>query len=68
MKQICPGCDGPCEEVADEVDIGVGIQRHVTGVICPTCGEIAFCPECGTAIDVKKHSAWCSLGKEKGHQ
>ena len=37
---ICPVCGTPnCVEVADDVDIGVGTLRNVTGYECPECGK-----------------------------
>jgi hypothetical protein len=57
----CPKCNGPCEELADEVDIGVGILRHVYGWDCPTCGQIAKCPNCGAPET--EHAAWCRENK-----
>ena len=35
----CPVCGNPnCVEEADEVDIGIGVQRRVIGWECPECG------------------------------
>jgi hypothetical protein len=54
----CPRCDSPgCDECAEEVDIGVGVQRFVYGYECPKCGPIARCNICGTISD--KHADWC---------
>lgn len=39
--KTCPKCYGPALELADEVDIGVGLQRHVYGYECPSCGEVS---------------------------
>jgi hypothetical protein len=48
----CPRCNNPnAVEVADEVDIGVGIQKFVTGCECPECGLLSCCPACGTCTD-----------------
>lgn len=44
----CPVCNNPhCDEVAEEVDIGVGTLRQVTGYDCPECGQIPVCQACG---------------------
>lgn len=44
----CPKCKDPrAEKLFDEVDIGVGTQRHVFGVECPACGMIGLCSTCG---------------------
>jgi hypothetical protein len=60
----CPKCNRPgCEEVIDEIDIGVGIQKHTIGFECPDCGNIGICNECG-APDFKPHSNWCAHLKE----
>lgn len=52
MKQPlveCPKCKGKnCIEEFDEVDIGVGILKHVYGWECQTCGHIGRCEDCGT--------------------
>lgn len=55
----CPICNRPnVEEHADEVDIGVGVQKHIYGYICDECGEIAVCPICGGLAN--QHSEYCS--------
>ena len=59
MNNICPKCNiEKCEECAVEVDIGVGIQKHVYGYECPKCGQISVCPECG-ALDFQPHRKFC---------
>ena len=57
----CPVCNlGDVEECADEVDIGVGVQRFVWGYSCKNCGEIPVCRECGAlGKDAKEHFSWC---------
>lgn len=57
----CPHCNSHrLEEVAEEVDIGVGVQRHVTGWECLECGSaIAACPHCGRP-EGEGHAAWCA--------
>jgi hypothetical protein len=58
MKTKCPVCGNPeAEECAEEVDIGVGMQRHVWGFECPTCGQIPVHWCCG---GVNTHPAWCN--------
>lgn len=58
----CPRCNNPkAEELADEVDIGVGVYRVVFGFECPDCGQIFRCGYCG-AIDAK-HADWCPDAK-----
>jgi len=63
----CPKCGGLAEELAEEVDIGVGIQRHVYGAECPECGQIALCHGCG-AWDFQKHMDWCGALLENQEQ
>jgi len=59
----CPLCNCPdCVECADEVDIGVGIQRHVYGYECQHCGQIPVCNTCGAVGD--DHAKWCGGIKE----
>lgn len=59
----CPVCNNPCaEECADEVDIGVGIQKHVYGFECPVCGQIPVCSTCGGLGE--NHARWCNTVKE----
>jgi hypothetical protein len=54
----CPTCGNKdAEELADEVDIGVGVQKHVYGCNCPDCGQLACCSTCGYWDG--KHSTWC---------
>lgn len=56
----CPKCNQPgATECADEVDIGVGIQKHVWGFECATCGQIAVLYCCGK-LDFQGHAAWCN--------
>lgn len=55
----CPKCNAEgAEELADEVDIGVGIQKHVYGAECQMCGPLAICSRCG-AWDFEPHRPWC---------
>lgn len=35
----CPICFKDAEELAEEVDIGVGIQKYVIGIDCPAYGS-----------------------------
>ena len=54
----CPVCNNPnAEECAHEVDIGVGIQKHVYGYECPSCGQIAVCGRCGGVGT--RHAEYC---------
>ena len=58
----CPKCGKrQATEQAEEVDIGVGIQRHVYGYECPDCGLLVKCDNCG-GID-NDHMKWCKEGK-----
>lgn len=62
-KTKCPKCgNSECEVLNDEVDIGVGIQKHLLGFDCPTCGQIAACNECGFP-DCLPHHCLCSQFK-----
>jgi hypothetical protein len=62
----CPKCNQEgVEELSNEVDIGVGVQKFVYGYECPTCGQIGVCGECG-ALDFQLHSRWCSVLKHEG--
>lgn len=54
----CPKCKGPGELLQDEIDIGVGVQVHVIGFECPSCGQMAVCNDCG-AWDFQPHGNWC---------
>ncbi len=57
--QKCPKCGAEgAVELAEEVDIGVGIQRHVYGYECSECGQIAVCISCGMP-DFLPHAKWC---------
>ncbi len=61
----CPICKNPkCEECADEVDIGVGVQRHVFGYECPDCGQLAVCSTCGVVGNLPHHPV-CATITEK---
>jgi hypothetical protein len=61
----CPKCHKPiAEEIVEEVDIGVGIQRFVTGWACGDCGLIATCNGCGRPEP--DHAKWCDSLKHKG--
>lgn len=48
-----------CSELANEVDIGVGVQRHIFGFECIECGQMSVCSVCG-AIGEQPHRLWCS--------
>lgn len=56
----CPKCGThKLEEVVEEVDIGVGTQRHLIGFECLECGAaIACCSQCGVP-DGESHASWC---------
>lgn len=57
----CPKCNRPDVEVlAVEVDIGVGVQTHVQGWDCPTCGQLAAQSCCGAVFP--EHQGWCRVG------
>lgn len=44
----CPKCNDPrADELCEEVDISVGIQKHVFGCDCPVCGTLGICSICG---------------------
>jgi transcription elongation factor Elf1 len=57
----CPVCNlEGAVECADEVDIGVGVMRHVWGFECPHCGEVPVCSECGgVGTEPGDHFSWC---------
>ena len=56
----CPKCNHPdVEEDVVEVDIGVGIQRHLQGCVCPVCGPLAVHDCCG-GWEFSGHCAWCN--------
>ena len=60
MKMYCPRCGSLDFEVnTDEVDNGVGIQRHIRGGFCADCGEIEYCDLCGEWDG--KHNEVCDL-------
>ena len=52
----CPVCEAPARIESEEVDIGVGVQVHVTGAECMDCGHIAVCQGCGSW---KECLPWC---------
>ena len=54
-------CGAVAEPFAEEVDIGVGIQRFLTGWQCPDHGGICgVCYGCGTAEKIGyTHELWC---------
>lgn len=59
----CPKCHSEqCEEVAEEVDIGVGVQKFVIGAECQRCGPLTVCNGCGR-WDFQRvtegHASWC---------
>lgn len=55
----CPKCNQHgAEECADEVDIGVGIQKHVWGCECPACGQLAIHSCCGK-WEFQGHATHC---------
>ena len=59
VRAVCPKCGGhDVDEWADEVDIGVGVQRHVRGIECATCGQIALL-DCCRAWDFQPHTEFC---------
>ncbi len=61
----CPKCQKEgAAECTDEVDIGVGIQKHVFGAECEHCGQMSLCNACG-AWDFETHQSWCPVLKEK---
>lgn len=56
----CPKCNqSGATECADEVDIGVGIQKHVWGCECVECGQIEVNDCCGQ-WECHGHAAWCN--------
>ena len=58
----CPKCAKVFEELYEEVDIGVGIQRHFVGYECNACGYlVAVCDWCGELLLEEGHS--CKLKK-----
>ena len=64
----CPECGAVTEATYDEVDVGVGIQRFLTGYDCPACGPVVgVCWGCGTAkVDGRACASWCpDLVKEE---
>ena len=54
----CPKCGEIGEEISEEVDIGVGVQKHLIGMECKKCGQIAVCNSCGQ-WDGSPHYTWC---------
>lgn len=52
-------CGVTMSELVEEVDIGVGVQRHVRGYECPGCGvQVALRDCCGSDVG-EAHRAWC---------
>lgn len=61
----CPKCHKPiAEEIGEDVDIGVGVQRFVTRWACGSCGLIAACNGCGRPNP--DHAKWCETLKPEG--
>ena len=59
-KVECPKCGcKEAEEIVEEVDIGVGVQRFVVGYICPKCREFSICSGCG-APEGTACERWCN--------
>jgi hypothetical protein len=55
----CPKCGKPdCLVVAEEVDIGVGTQKHIFGFECDVCGPLGVCSFCGSPEGVP-HASFC---------
>jgi hypothetical protein len=55
----CPKCNNDgATPVYDEVDIGVGMLKHLLGWECSFCGNVAACNECGHPEGT--HAAWCN--------
>ncbi len=53
----CALCEHELTILEDEVDIGVGTQKHIIGAECSNCGELyAACNYCGS---VEGHENWC---------
>jgi len=57
----CPVCSAPdCVELADDIDIGVGTQKHIYGYECAHCGEMPVCDSCnGVLVAGIGHRSWC---------
>jgi len=64
---VCPKCGThKLQEVTEEVDIGVGVQKHLLGYECLKCGiAIAACPLCGVP-EGERHKAWCPDALDEG--
>ena len=66
----CPRCGSDCLLLEEEVDIGVGTQRHFIGWECEKCGHIAACNSCGIPLigiaenKIGSHYTWCASMKE----
>jgi hypothetical protein len=58
----CSTCKREAEPCHEEVDIGVGVQRYLTGWECPEHGGICgVCGVCGVADRVgHTHRSWCA--------
>lgn len=59
---ICPDCNSELSLIYDEVDIGVGIQKHLHSIECPKCGPLAFCDQCGKLDDACDSSCPKNIG------
>ena len=61
IQRECPKCKKMAQEVAEEVDIGVGNQVFDRRIECSNCGQIAICNGCGIVeTDGAKHHPWCN--------
>ena len=68
LTMLCPKCNRPnVLMIAEEVDIGVGIQKFLTGAECDVCGQIACCPTCNAWIwdGHEQHYDWCEFLKKE---
>ena len=54
----CPKCGLEGEKLEEEVDIGVGVQKHLIGMECKNCGQMTVCNSCGQ-WDYLPHYTWC---------
>ena len=71
-EKICPVCKaGGFDPDCDKVDTGIrfldgtsiGIQEFNFRGICPSCGDIAQCGDCGTWVNREKNVCVCGISE-----
>ena len=57
-NEECPKCHKPIAMIlTEDIDIGVGVQRHIIGADCLDCGQLTPCNTCGSWVECFPHCA-----------